>query len=725
MKMITFEHGKLEKNKFGACFPERPYFPLLAANGTDAILLGLGGFPDEPNWMAYSAQLPFRVNLGWYKTARKDYAYANRRYGPSCYGTSVGLAGLTTILTVGKEHNLGLRDSKQYFDPKKRVLTTLFSLEESRGKIRAEIRVTSFITDEHLLVERYEVLREPQSGLRFGFNLDTPCATYLYELCVNPEKITLERMERGFGFTYKYRSPEVYDGMAATWTDCAQSACEASGDSLLTDYSPVIGQDRALTHYAAVVDAYDAKDYRGEIRRLLKKTLAAGYQAILDEHIQSAERERHDSSVTLPEKDLEYLYDYSHYILDATFERASGFMPMGILPANWENAMFWDCWFASMAWLSSNRADKAKGIARFYRNKLEEAQAVARKLNTRGARYAWTTNRAHFELNPENVIQFHNNAVIALQSLQVYAFTGDKEFLREIFDLVEQSLVFLTEKLVKIEKGRARLAECAGIDESTHDLKGTDTWTAAAYTKALDLYLEACARLERKPFRDNLEQILAMVKEAMDRNVDRDGVLQSFAGGIRPHCGSLVFELYPDHPALGKTLKALSSYDKELDSYNSVSLHLHGRIFTWTEYRIAFILGQKEKPEGWIRLKKCAKFTDCFGSMPERVFYRGELLTSPFMTSHASYIWALNKLLMNRKGNRLAIFTNLPPAWKDLSFKNLTTHDGLRVSARMKRRKITRLEIVNTHAEKRDIRLFLPGKKEIKLSLNSNEKYEL
>ena len=723
--MLKYEEGKLETDEYGARFPQRPYYPLLAANGTDAILLGLGGFPDDPNWMCYSAQLPFRINLGWYKTARKDYSYSHRHYGPSCYGTSVCLAAVTTMLTVGKERNLGIRNPKQYYDPKKRVLTTFFSLRESRGKKTAEIKVTSFMTDEHLLVEHYEVLAEPENDIRFGFCLDTPNSPDLYELCVHPEKIGHEKMERGFCFRYKYSSPEIYDGIAATWTDRRDSEYISKAD-YPTDYSPIIAQGKAVTHYVAVVDSYDAEDYSSEIKRLLRKTVDAGYESILEEHIKSGNKYFNASSVTLPEKDLEYLYDYSNYILKATFDSESGFMPMGILPGNWHNAMFWDCWFASMAWLGSNRAEESKKISYFYKNKLKEAQEVAKKLQCDGARYAWTTNRAHFELNPENVIQFHNNAVIALQCFQVYDFTGDNEFLSEIFDLVEQSLIFLTERLVKIENGQACLSECAGLDESTADKKGTDTWTSATYSKALESYLEACMKLQRKPFKGNLSEILMMVKEAMARNVDKDGVLQSFAGGMQPHWGSLIFHLYPKHPALCKTIEVLSHYDMELDSYNSHEVAGYkGRIFTWTEFWIAAISGMTGKPEGWTRLRKCAKFTDCFGSFPERVFYDGELLKQPFMTSHASYIWAMNSLLVSRNGDRLAICANLPERWFDLSFENLTTPDGLRVSAKMKGGIITELEIVNTNAEKRDIRLALPGQDETRLILKSGERFEV
>lgn len=723
--MITYEQGHLDRNGDGARFPRRPYYPLLAANGTDAILLGLGGFPDDPNWMCYSMPLPFRINLGWHKTARMDYLYANKRYGVPCYGTSVALAAPTTTLMVGNDANVGIREPKQYFDPRRRVLTTTFSLVESRGDAPAKLKVTSFLTDEHLLVEHYDVIREPRSGLRFGFHLVTPCSSDLHELCVLPERVEPETLERGFRFSYTYRAPEVYDGAAASWTDRTNCEPIIENDRQTAERAPTIAAGESITRYATVVDARDAADYRGAIDRLVKKTLDLGYDAVLNEHVERSRRRSAACRIALPEKDLNYLYDYSMYVLDATQDEETGFTPMGILPCCWQNAMFWDCWFASMAWLGSNQLDKAENVARFYRNKLEEATGLARKMKRGGVRFAWTTNREHFELNPENVIQFHNNAVIALQSLQIHQFTGDDEFLKNQFELVEGALIFLTEQLVSVENGRASLRPCAGLDESTSDLKGTDTWTAATYAKALELYLDACVRLDREPFQDDLKTIGAMVMEAIDRNMDDEGVLQSFVGGIRPHWGSLIYHLFPDHPSREKTLNALSHYDSDLDSYASHGVAGYkGRIFTWTEFWIARVLAADESPKGWERLRKCAKFSDCFGSFPERVFYHGELLKQPFMTSHAAYVWAINSLLVNRRGERLAVLTNLPEAWTDLSFENLTTPDGLKVSAAMKNGRIINLEIVNLNHEERRVRLVLPNEDERDvISLATGERF--
>ena len=80
---------------------------------------------------------------------------------------------------------------------------------------------------------------------------------------------------------------------------------------------------------------------------------------------------------------------------------------------------------------------------------------------------------------------------------------------------------------------------------------------------------------------------------------------------------------------------------------------------------------------------------------------------------------------MNRKGKRLAILTNIPENWKDLSFENLTTPDGLKVSIKMQNGKITKCEIINMNDEKREICLILPNSKEINFALNNLEVYKL
>ncbi len=730
--MIKYQENGLVANEYGACFPERPYFPLLAANGTDGILLGLTGASDEVGNIPYSTQLPFHCNIGWYKTARKDYDYNDR-----AYGTAPCLANLPTVPVIGKEKT-SLRATEQFFCPENRVLTTVFTMFESRGTAPAKVKVASFMTDEHLLVEHYEILQAPENGIRFEFKLGPAVQNTLYDICVRPEQVEFNKLTgagTGFKYAYHYKSPEIHDGAAAVWSDNDGSeylppvkpVYDRKNYSLHTIITPVIPENSSVTRYTAVVDSNDVTDFHQEIERLAAKTRAAGYNEIFREHVAARKKYFGAATVKLPEPDLEYLYNFSRYLLDATFEQKSGFMPMGIMPMNWHNAMFWDSWFASMAWLGNNNRDYSARISLFFLGKLEEAKELARKLGKSGARFGWTTGREHFDLRQESIVQFHNNAVIAIQCLQVYQANGDLDFLRKIIDVPEQSLLFLCEALIRFDDDRAYLAECSGIDESTHDLKVTDTWTTATFIKASKMYMEACRDLGRKPFRNDLEAICGMLNDALNRNVDEQGVLQSFEGGRIPHWGSLVFNLFPNHPAIRKTVEAMSRYDRELDSWNShgVMTYLE-RLFTWTEFWIARILGEQEDAEGWTRLKKCAKFTGCFGSIPERIFYRGEPVKHYFMTSHSCFVWAIHSLLLSRKGKRLAVLTNLPETWKDAAFRNLTTPDGLQVSAKMRNGIIEELEIVNRHRQSREISLVVPGRNvSTEISLEHGKAYTI
>jgi hypothetical protein len=438
----------------------------------------------------------------------------------------------------------------------------------------------------------------------------------------------------------------------------------------------------------------------------VEKVRREGYEGIRKAHQEVWRSYFGRSSVSLPSGDLQHLYEMSMYMLRSVYDRGTGFMPMGILPLHWQNAMFWDSWFASMAWLGCNHQIEARGISQFWKKRLPEACSVARQLKCDGARFAWTSNREHFCRDKARMVQFHNNAVVVLQVAQVWRATGDTGFLREHLPVMEGALQFLVDRLVRVKGNHVDLLACAGPDESELDQKHTDTWTCAVLIKGLDEYLAAIRILGREPFQLGLPQLRTLLWQAMNRNVDSDGVLQSFQGGAHPHWGSLIFMLFPEHPARRRTLQALSMYDRELDGYNSFGIiHHSARVFTWSEYWVIRILAEAGDRTAWPRFQKNAKFTNMLGGIPERIYMHGELYTNWFMTGHASFLWAVHALLMHRTGDELRVLTGLPKGWETAAFDNLTTGDGLRVSASMKNGKLTRLEIVNEHTEPRRIRL--------------------
>jgi len=519
------------------------------------------------------------------------------------------------------------------------------------------------------------------------------------------------RLEDAVGLCFTYRLAGLR-GVGALWVvvEGADPSCiigEASPEWVV---SSALSAGCRVTRYATVIDDKDAPDPSAVVAGLVQRTLHEGYDAIYSAHRQAWGAYFGKAVVRLPEDDLQHLYDTSLYVLRAAQDPNTGFLPMGILPYQWQNCMFWDSWFASMAWLGCHRAEYAQRIADFWTGKREEGRQVAAAMGYEGARFDWNTHRDRFSRTVRQVIQFHNNGLVAIQAAQVADASGNKASRARSFPVMEDALRFLLNRLLVIEDGKARLAACAGPDESTLDRKSTDTWTCAVMVKGLDDYLHACRSLERKPFREDLPTIRALLWEALERNIDSQGVLQPFEGGFQPHWGCLVFSLFPDHPAWRQTLAALCRYDEELDGYNSFNLvRYSARIFLWAEYWAIRILGEHGEPSGWERLRKNAKFTDRFGGMPERVTYMSEIYRHWFMTAHASYLWAVHGLLLRRHGDQLCVLCNLPSEWANLSFDNLTTHDGLRVSAALQDGSVQSIQVVNDHVDPRCVELVAPG----------------
>ncbi|MDD5677744.1 MAG: hypothetical protein PHW60_07085 [Kiritimatiellae bacterium] len=729
---VKYQQGGLAATPEGACFPERPYFPIILANGTDAIMVNPAGSTDSLSFLHYSGLLPDKTSLGWFKTDRKNFK------SDTSYGSSLCLAHPATLLFIGTEEIMPIK-MEQVFDPKTATVTTRFSQFSHRDPGQISLKVTTFLTDEHILVERYEVLEAPATPFHLEFCIRPPrhdagtCGNDLPLVAQGVEYWTT-REKRMLGFSYEICG---YRGACATWYDVscdfspaapasqgvgANEEASAKGSAKDRLVTAALTTGTVVTCYTAVLDSEDTPDPKKDLTALIARTQADGYAPTRAAHVQSWQAYNDRARVRLPASDLQYIYDTSLYVLNSVFNRATGFMPMGILPYQWQNCMFWDSWFCSMAWLGSNRRDDARRISEFWIGKLDEARDVARQLGVGGARFSWTSNRRFFTRDAARAIQFHNNGDAFIQMAQVWQAGGDAEFLEQAYPVMEDALRFLIEKLVRTDGQTAALAACAGPDESVVDKKSTDTWTCAGIIKSIDYYLQAAEKIGRKPYRPDLPRLRALLWDALNRNVDEHGVMQSFHGGRVPHWGSLIFSLFPDHPARANTMAAISKYDKELDGYNSMGLNRYlARNFTWAENWAIRILAESGDAQAWERLRKNAKFTNCYGGIPERIFCHGELYRDWFFTAHAAYLWAVHGLLLQRVGEHLRVLMTLPPDWKTVSFENLTTEDGLRVSAGLKDGRLERLEITNDHTETRIVQLSAPGGFKRRLTLEPGQ----
>ncbi len=700
---------RIETTRWGSCLPYQPYFPLYLANGVDGMFINILGSGDA--WFEqcdYGAPLPLQRPPGWFKSDRRTH-----RDTYLVYGTMFPLFEFASCPFLNGDLAVP-RNGKQYFDPQKATLTTFYDQKDNETEEWMQVRVTTFLTKDHVLVEHYDFLATPRSGAGIVFFLNSPSPTHLdlYKRPVKMDRVSLRADKAKSLLSYDY-AIEKYRGGVRSWFDC--EAADASAQEKRKDVfaygrmrTRMFHKGESFTRYLVAIDNEDATDHRAALHRTLADCRKRGYQRIRDRHQKEWLDYFADSRVDIPDPAAKFTYDFGRYLIRANLH-PSGFLPMGITPHLWQGCMFWDSCFAIEALIGSGHIEEARHALEHLRVYMPRARAYAKSYKARGARLEWTVEREKFTRYPFVVTQVHNNAMWANTILRFYTHTGDRTFLRRHIDIVEEFLLFLHDFILEDRGDHYVVGKCEGVDESVSNEKTNDTWTCAIFLKALTEYRDAAFVLKRKPFLDSLDLVISKLRRGLDRNVDKRGVMQSFAGGRLPHWGSLIFDLFPEHPAHKPTLrKMMENYDPEMKLYNFHGVTRYAeKSFPWATCWAARCFSRIGDPTALKLVQNALASTNFFGGIPERVWYHGEFYNHYTITCSASMVWAVNGMLANISTGTLRILSGTGKAWQDVRFKGIHAGDGLVVSAEVKKGRIKRLEIANLSRQTRRVRCML------------------
>jgi len=696
---------KIETTPWGSCLPDRPYFPLYLANGVDGMFINILGSGDA--WFEqcdYGAPLPLQRPPGWFKSDRRT-----RRDTYLAYGTLFPLFEFAACPFLNGDLAVP-RNTKQYFDPRKATLTTFYDQKDNETLQWMRIKVTTFLTNEHVQVEHYEFLKTPKSGAAIVFFLNSPSPAHidLYKRPVKMDRASLRVEPKKSLMSYEY-AIEDYRGGARSWCDCeivAGSAEEKKKDVFVYGRmrTRMFRKGESFTRYLVAIDNDDSKNHRVALDCTLSECRRLGYKRVRDRHQKEWLSYFAASRVKLPDPATQFLYDFGRYLVRANLH-PTGFLPMGVTPHLWQCCMFWDSCFAIEAILGSGHVAEARRALEHLRVYLPRARADAKKYKSRGAHLEWTVEREKFTRYPFLVTQVHNNAMWANTILRFWRYTGDAAFLRRHIDIAEGFLLFLHDFILEDRGDHFIVGKCEGVDESVSNEKTNDTWTCAIFLKALMEYRDAAKALKRKPFLADLDTIIKKLQRGLDRNVDKRGVMQSFAGGRLPHWGSLIFDLFPEHPAHKPTLrKMMENYDPQMKLYNFHGVTRYAeKAFPWANWWAARCFSRIGDPTAHKLLQNALPSTNFFGGIPERIWYHGEFYNHYTITCSAAMVWAVNGMLANVTGNTLRILESVAAAWRDVRFDGIHAGDGLVVFVNVQRGKLERLRIINLTAERREI----------------------
>lgn len=697
---------------WGYRLPDRPYFPLYLGNGQDAMLINLlgSGFAWFEASMDYGAPLSGQKAAGWFKCDRRTHTGLDL-----VYGILVPLFEFTSA-PVLRGDLIVPRDSRQYFDPRSATLTTFYEQVDNETLEWLHVKVTTFLTFDHVLVEHYEFLKSPRAGVSIRFLLNSPSEDYLHlhPPAVKLDRATLRAVPSQSSLVYDF-SFERFRGGAHSWCDCECEAGKASKrdrDGFVHGYvqTRAFRRGESFTRYLVALDNIDARRYRQALQETVDHCRASGYRRLHAQHQQAWARYFNTCHIDLPDPAVAFAYDVSRYFLRANLD-PSGFLPMGNLPYLWQGVQFWDAGFGVQAFLGCGNRTEAARVLTHLTTYRQAGRALARNHRARGMQLEWTVERDQITPYPFLTRQVHNNAWWAHLIYHYASTTADGTFLRRHLPLMEELLLFLVDAFLEDRGDHIIVRRCEGVDESVANEKLNDTWTCAVTLRALLDYRAAIRQLQGPPRIAHLDDVIRKLAAGLDRNVDAHGVLQSFHGGRLPHWGSLVFDLFPNHPARRRTLrKMLENCDPVRRLYN-----LHGvtryaeKTFPWGTLWAARCFSRGAEPQAYRLLVSALADANLFGGLPERLFYYGERFNNWFLTAHAALVWAVNGMLAHADGNVLRVLNGIPNAWHALTFAGLHAGQGLVVDAKVQNGQLRQLDISNLNRTPRDVQLCVRG----------------
>ncbi|MCX8083243.1 MAG: hypothetical protein N3D17_07675 [bacterium] len=676
--------------------PEKMYFPFVLGNGIDSVMVDYSG-----SMHCDSGHLHLEQHEGaiccWEKTTHRTRS----RF-------MVPLAQFPYRLTAfdGELYEVG--DFNQDFDPYTATLTTEIEATIIRMKI------TTFLTDEGLYVERYTILWvDNEKRPVIIFISRKPRYSYTVNLIVKyPDtyKISFSKLQ-GDIISGEYFFDEIKGKI------CAGVKADGKGKEVevISDegYIKISGLQKGdvIKRYISLKDNTQTENYEKECIDLVRNALEESYEDIYKRHIDRWRRFHKQTKVKIPDREMEDVYRKSLYLIRAS-QHPNGFITEG-LSGEFKGGGYmcqWDMLFTCRALVTANQREGTLKLLDYYHNSASYARIYARQLGRSGAYFPWMTNYTgksmYFEdANEWRTIEKFNNGCIAMQLFDAYRFWGDEEVLKKNLPLIKEIVDFLIEELVIEKDGALIIKPNEGADENIDRVN--DTSHLLTLIEALKGYIDGCKVLNES-IDERYIKTLEGLKKGLQRNY-KNGILLQYEGDtLRPvPSAEFTFQIF----ALPEGITTKSIREALKDNQGKWGLTNAGTyrnlIWPWTENRCAIAFASVDPQITYQRLKHVINFTSTHGIFPEKVRPDGFWILFGYLTSHSSFVYALNSLLASDSGKKLFIGAGFPEDWKEVMFEDIYTASGYGVSLHLKRGKVRKLVVENCREEEREITIHL------------------
>lgn len=446
------------------------------------------------------------------------------------------------------------------------------------------------------------------------------------------------------------------------------------------------------------------------------------------------------SWIDFPEERIHHIWNRANYYNLSNFPSIpeKALIPTGMNTNIWGFTFPQDVYYVQENLLRSGHFDLYKKAMKYWLDILPEVKKYSlRVMDVEGGFYPWTPPFAQWdEFEKDSVVgndsyEIHNPAYVSAMVWHYYQRTGDLEFLKEYFPIMEEVWRFYSNVIHPNERGTFDVNhhKAAGQDEASR-LSSSKNLLCASYSAEYSLrnYLQAAQMTGQ--FDSNLfEKAQTIQKAGLERNtlLNEHGFYVTYEGDNRPpnsqkHPVQLNAITFCPMPDLGNAAPSKTAWEMRYDLTSQARKPIsHG----WTFAAFALSSSRLGQPDGLESDLSAAQF--CAHADPRWIqFYeftfweRYTLHTAYYFPTQGLYQQALTDALVQDWQGFTDLFACVLKKWHDkrFAFKGIYTLNGVSVDGVWDNGKF-RVTLHPNGAEKLEIRVSA-GQSTVNVNGNKN-----
>jgi len=573
-------------------------------------------------------------------------------------------------------HADGIDRAEQGFDANSGILLTHCHLGHG------DVRLTTFLTRDHLLVHRFCVTAAGDDvALQFFVQSGSPGEPL--RVVSKPGKAEQPAPSRCQSLDF------AIEGDAWPSTP-GQLFCDHPEAVRVECYNRQSGLEVPLDGQAEVtfvVHCSHVDDLRADMAPA-QPASDFDYAATLRRHCAEWEEFGSQSTVHVPRGDIADTYRTSLYVIRAHQHPVLGGITVGGYPGMWRNDVnSYDVSYSLMALLGANRMAEAERVVRFWQRILPNLAKRVRAAGLPGVACPAplsSSGETEWEAREEILEQRHFiTANIVLHVWQLYRYSGRLAVLRDYWDCLEKPLGFLLGACVEEFEDHAEIIRSSGPNGKER-IDGKVVYypnpirTLLATIEAVRAVCAAADLLGRE-VDPGWRRLLPKLERGI--SVNRfDGLVHANRtpkSSVRADASYVgLFDCLTDE----KTLLAEIHESTGPDGFMRWSDHGY-RAIPWIHTNVSAAFSRLGMTEAAHMVDMAAMFTTTLFGLPEAVRPDGIYCKTWYPTVHGGFVHAVNLLLACRRDDVVELFAGVPAAWGDVCFSSHRVPVGLLVSA--------------------------------------------